>query len=64
MNQSLQSRQTQIIDETYLKVGGSQIYLYRAIDRRGNLIDVRLSKTRDLEAAEAFFCQAKETVGP
>jgi putative transposase len=51
------------VDETYLKVGGSQVYLYRAIDKRGNLIDVRLSKTRDLEAAEAFFKQAKETVG-
>jgi transposase-like protein len=37
--------------------------LYRAIDKRGNLIDVRLSKTRDLEAAETFFRQVKETVG-
>lgn len=51
------------VDETYLKVGKSQVYLYRAIDKFGNLIDVRLSKTRDLEAAEAFFKQAKETVG-
>jgi putative transposase len=50
------------VDETYLKVGGNQVYLYRAIDKRGNLIDVRLSKTRDLEAAEEFFKQAKETV--
>lgn len=46
------------VDETYLKVGKSQVYLYRAIDKRGNLIDVRLSKTRDLEAAELFFKQA------
>ena len=52
------------VDETYLKVGKSQVYLYRAIDKRGNLIDVRLSKTRDLEAAELFFKQARETVGP
>lgn len=37
--------------------------MYRAIDKRGNLIDVRLSKPRDLEAAEVFFKQAKETVG-
>ena len=28
---------------------------YRAIDRDGNLVDVRLSDTRDLAAAEAFF---------
>ncbi len=29
----------------------------------GNLVDVRLSKTGDLAAAEAFFKQAVETVG-
>src|SRR5436309_13410753 len=51
------------VDETYLKVGKIQGYLYRAIDKRGNLIDVRLSKTRDLVAAELFFKQAKEPVG-
>lgn len=50
-------------DETYLKVKGETVYLYRAIDQFGNLVDVRLSKTRDLEAAEAFFKQAALTVG-
>ncbi|MBN9386413.1 MAG: DDE-type integrase/transposase/recombinase [Chloroflexi bacterium] len=29
---------------------------------RGNLIDVRLSNTRDLEAAELFFKQARATL--
>ncbi len=38
---------------------GEWCYLYRAIDAEGNLVDVRLSKTRDLEAAKAFFSQAK-----
>jgi putative transposase len=42
-------------DETYIKVGGRWQYLYRAIDRDGNLVDVYLSETRDQEAAEAFF---------
>lgn len=37
--------------------------MYQAIDEFGNLVDVRLSKTRDLAAAEAFFKQAVETVG-
>ena len=50
-------------DETYLKVKGETVYLYRAIDQFGNLVDVRLSKTRDLAAAEAFFKQAVQTVG-
>ncbi len=40
-------------DETYLKVKGQWCYLYRAIDQCGNLVDMRLSETRDLKAAEA-----------
>ena len=43
------------VDETYIKVAGQWQYLYRAIDRDGNLVDVYLSETRDQEAAEALF---------
>jgi putative transposase len=50
-------------DETYVKVQGRWCYLYRAIDREGNLIDARLSETRDLEAAKEFFAQALAVVG-
>ena len=50
-------------DETYLKVQGRWCYLYRAIDRDGNLIDTLLSQTRDMAAAQAFFRSAKATVG-
>jgi putative transposase len=46
------------VDETYVKVQGQWQYLYRAIDRDGVLVDVRLSDTRDLAAAEAFFRSA------
>ena len=38
------------VDETYLRVGGRWCYLYRAIDRDGNLVDVLLSERRDLKA--------------
>ena len=31
------------VDETYIKVKGKWCYLYRAIDRDGNLIDCRMS---------------------
>jgi putative transposase len=41
------------VDETYIKVAGQWQYLYRAIDRDGNLVDVYLSETRDQEAAVA-----------
>jgi putative transposase len=39
-------------DETYLTVQGRWCYLYRAIDRDGNLIDTMLSATRDMRAAK------------
>ncbi len=47
------------VDETYIKVDGRWCYLYRAIDRNGHLVDVRLSETRDLAPAKAFFRSAR-----
>ncbi|MCA9507241.1 MAG: DDE-type integrase/transposase/recombinase [Myxococcales bacterium] len=35
------------LDETYVKVKGKWLYLYRAIDSRGQTIDFYLSKTRN-----------------
>ena len=46
------------IDETYVKVSGCWTYLYRAIDQHGQVIDVMISKRRDLPAARAFFTRA------
>lgn len=46
------------VDETYIKVKGKWCYLYRAIDRFGNLVDSMLSEKRDMEAAQAFFTSA------
>ncbi len=51
------------VDETYIKVNGKWSYLYRAIDRDGNLVDSMLSKHRDMEAAKEFLTQAREVVG-
>ncbi len=51
------------MDETYIRVKGKWCYLYRAIDEDGNLVDVRLSEKRDMEAAKAFFAQAHEVAG-
>src|SRR3954469_3073760 len=38
------------VDETYVRVKGRWCYLYRAIDREGNLVDSMLSATRDMDA--------------
>ena len=47
------------VDETYVKVKGKWCYLYRAIDRDGNLVDSMLSATRDMAAAQRFFRSAR-----
>ena len=42
---------------------GRGVYLYRAIDRDGNLVDVRLSERQDQAAAEACFRSAHAVTG-
>ena len=51
------------MDETYLKVRGRWCYLYRAIDRNGDLVDTMLSEHRDMAAAQAFFRSAQAVTG-
>lgn len=51
------------VDETYLKVRGRWCYLYRAIDRHGDLVDTMLSEHRNMAAAQAFFRSAKSATG-
>jgi transposase-like protein len=46
-----------------VRVNGRWCYLYRAIDREDNLIDARLSATRDMGAAQRFFAQALGLAG-
>jgi transposase-like protein len=43
------------VDETYIKVGKSCKYLYRAVDKEGQTIEVMLSAKRDISAAKRFF---------
>jgi transposase, IS6 family len=55
------------VDETYVKVKGRWAYLYRAVDSRGDTIDVLLSARRDAAAAKRFFRKAlgqPHTVNP
>ena len=46
------------VDETYVQVKGRWMYLYRAVDSRGQTIDFLLSAKRDAEAAKRFFRKA------
>lgn len=45
-------------DETYIKVRGCWMYLYRAVDAKGKTVESYLSRTRDVTAAKAFFRKA------
>ena len=56
-------RHSWYVDETYIKVSGRWCYLYRAVDRTGALVDVMLSETRDMAAAEKLFRSAKAVTG-
>jgi transposase-like protein len=46
------------VDETYVRVGGTWRYLFRAIDQFGQVIDVVLSPRRDAQSARRFFERA------
>ena len=48
------------VDETYIKVAGRWIYLYRAIDQFGQVLDVLVSEKRDMAATRRFFTHALE----
>jgi transposase-like protein len=43
------------VDETYIRVGKTCKYLYRAVDKQGNTIEFMLSARRDVFAAKRFF---------
>ncbi|EEM44400.1 Transposase [Bacillus thuringiensis serovar pakistani str. T13001] len=43
------------MDETYIKVKGQWMYLYRAVDSEENAIAFYLSKNRNHKATKQFF---------
>jgi transposase-like protein len=45
-----------------VKLNGAWRYVYRAVDQRGQVIDVLVSKRRDADAARRFFTHALATL--
>jgi IS6 family transposase len=43
------------VDETYVKVAGVWRYVYRAVDQYGQVIEVFVSKRRNVTVATQFF---------
>jgi len=43
------------MDETYIKVGGNDCYLYRAVDKFGNTVDFLPTKRRMKSSAQKFL---------
>lgn len=46
------------VDETYIKVRGKWMFLYRAVDSTGQTLDFLLNQTRSSRAAKRFFRKA------
>src|SRR5215469_7707047 len=46
------------MDETFVRIAGRWLYLFRAVDGHGPTVDFYLSETRDREAAKRFLKKA------
>jgi putative transposase len=51
------------IDETYIKVRGRWMYIYRAIDSNGDTVEFWFSERRNLAAAKRFLSRALKRHG-
>ena len=51
------------MDESYIRVEGHWVYLYRAVDKFGKTLDFMLSKRRNTPAATKFFAWVPEVNG-
>ncbi|RBW62564.1 IS6 family transposase [Ruegeria sp. A3M17] len=51
------------MDETYIKVKGTWVYLYQAVDKHGKTLDFMLSQRRNKPAATKFFARMLEING-
>src|SRR5882724_11388661 len=46
---------TWYIDEVFCKINGRQVYLWRAVDQDGEVLDILVQQRRNAKAAKRFF---------
>jgi putative transposase len=51
------------LDEMYVKLGGEMVYLWRAVDQEGEILESYITKTRDKAAALTFMKKALKRHG-
>ncbi|MCX4781386.1 IS6 family transposase [Streptomyces sp. NBC_01264] len=51
------------LDEVFIKIGGKQKYLWRAVDADGNVLDILVQSRRDKAAARRFFRRLLTSTG-
>ena len=51
------------VDEVYVKLNGEMVYLWRAVDHEGEILESYVTKTRDKEAALRFMKKALKRHG-
>ena len=52
------ARCRKFVDETHIKVNQIWSYVYRAVDQHGRVIEVYVSRRRDIPSARRFFTTA------
>ncbi|MEU2982723.1 IS6 family transposase [Streptomyces hirsutus] len=51
------------LDEVFIKVNGERQYLWRAVDRDGNVLDILVQSPRDAKAAKRFLAKLMKKQG-
>ncbi|KRA79784.1 IS6 family transposase [Altererythrobacter sp. Root672] len=52
------------LDEMYVKLNGEMVYLWRAVDHEGEILESYVTRTRDKDAALRFMKKALKRHGP
>ena len=51
------------VDELFLRTNGRQVYLWRAVDQDGDVLDILVTKRRNKRAAKRFFSKVLKGQG-